>query len=64
MSTPQENLLQHFRLVTLLKIVLKKRGTGIKVSLFKRDLEGSKTFDTEKRTFQTSSKYYDSIIKI
>jgi len=35
---------------------LKKGGTGIKVSLFKGDLEGSKTFDTEKRTFQTSSK--------
>ncbi|QLE51415.1 hypothetical protein FD724_27280 [Nostoc sp. C057] len=35
--------------------LLKKQGTGIKVSLFKGDLEGSKTFDTEKRTFQTSS---------
>jgi hypothetical protein len=35
---------------------LKKGGTGIKVSLFKGDLEGSKTFDTDKRIFQTSSK--------
>ncbi len=34
---------------------LKKGGTGIKVSLFKGDLEGSKTFDTDKRTFQTCS---------
>ncbi|MBG1271246.1 hypothetical protein F8S12_35215 [Nostoc sp. WHI] len=36
----------------------RKNGTGIKVSLFKGDLEGSKTFDTDKRTFQTSSKAY------
>jgi hypothetical protein len=35
---------------------LKKGGTRIKVSLFKGDLEGSTTFDTNKRTFQTSSK--------
>ena len=35
---------------------LKKGGTVIKVSLFKGDLEGSKTFDTDKRTSQTSSK--------
>jgi len=35
---------------------LKKGGTGIKVPLFKGDLEGSKTCDTDKRTFQTSSK--------
>jgi hypothetical protein len=34
---------------------LKKGGTGIKVSLFKGDLEGSKTFDADKRTFQTTS---------
>ncbi len=34
---------------------LKKGGTGITVSLFKGDLEGSKTFDPNKRTFQTSS---------
>ncbi|MBD6620735.1 hypothetical protein FNW02_34500 [Komarekiella sp. 'clone 1'] len=34
---------------------LKKGGTGIKVPLFKGDLEGSRTFDTDKRTFQTSS---------
>jgi hypothetical protein len=34
---------------------LKKGGTGIKVSLFKGDLEGSKTFDADKRIFQTSS---------
>ncbi|MCC5663323.1 hypothetical protein LC653_05090 [Nostoc sp. CHAB 5784] len=35
---------------------LKKGGTGVKVPLFKGDLGGSKTFDTNKRTFQTSSK--------
>ncbi|YAG14639.1 hypothetical protein NSTC745_03984 [Nostoc sp. DSM 114161] len=32
-----------------------KVGTGIKVSLKKGDLEGSKTFDTNKIIFQTSS---------
>ena len=36
-------------------LTLKKGGTVIKVSLFKGDLAGSKTFDTDKRTFQTSS---------
>jgi hypothetical protein len=34
---------------------LKKGGNRIKVSLFKGDLEGYKTFETDKRTFQTSS---------
>ncbi|MBG1261292.1 hypothetical protein F8S20_20330 [Nostoc sp. BAE] len=34
---------------------LKKGGTGVKVPLFKGDLGGSKTFDTNNRTFQTSS---------
>ena len=34
---------------------LKKGGTVIKVSLFQGDLAGSKTFETDKRTFQTSS---------
>jgi hypothetical protein len=35
---------------------LKKGGTGIKVPLSKGDLGGSRTFYTDKRTFQTSSK--------
>jgi hypothetical protein len=35
--------------------LLEKGGTGIKVSLFKGDLEGSKTFDTDKRTSQITS---------
>jgi hypothetical protein len=34
---------------------LKKGETRIKVSHLSGDLEGSKTFDTDKRTFQTSS---------
>jgi len=32
-----------------------KGGNRIKVPLFKGDLGGSKIFDTDKRTFQTSS---------
>jgi hypothetical protein len=36
---------------------LKKGGTEIKVPLKKGDLGGSKIFDTDKRTFQTSSNY-------
>jgi hypothetical protein len=35
---------------------LKKGGNRIKFSLFKGVLEGSKTFDTDKRTFPTTSK--------
>ncbi|BAY25882.1 hypothetical protein NIES2100_56900 [Calothrix sp. NIES-2100] len=34
--------------------LLFKGGSGIKVSLFKGDLEGYKTFDSDKTTFQTS----------
>ncbi|QLE51409.1 hypothetical protein FD724_27250 [Nostoc sp. C057] len=41
---------------------LKKGGTGIKVPLLKGDLGGSKIFDADKRTFQTSSKL-SSLIK-
>jgi hypothetical protein len=42
--------------------LLKKGGTGIKVPLKKADLGGSKIFDTDKGTFQTSSKTIDQII--
>jgi hypothetical protein len=34
---------------------LKKEGIGITVSLFKGDLDGYKTFDTNKRNFYTFS---------
>ncbi|QLE48776.1 hypothetical protein FD724_12050 [Nostoc sp. C057] len=37
---------------------LKRGEPGVKVPLFKGDLGGSKRFFTEKRTFQTSSKYF------
>lgn len=33
----------------------KKGGTGIKVPLYKGNLGGFRTFDTDKRTFKTSS---------
>ncbi|QLE40818.1 hypothetical protein FD723_10335 [Nostoc sp. C052] len=35
---------------------VKKGGTGIKIPVLNGDLGGSKIFDTDKRTFQTSSK--------
>ncbi|MHC5772174.1 MAG: TonB-dependent receptor plug domain-containing protein, partial [Nostoc sp.] len=59
-SITAENVFEKFFAVTSDTSIspltpLKKRVAEIKVSLFKGDLEGSKTFDTDKRTFQTSS---------
>ncbi|ODH00126.1 hypothetical protein A4S05_34635 [Nostoc sp. KVJ20] len=52
-----ERLFEKFSAVTLstFRSPLKKGVTGIKVPLKKGDLGGSKVFDTDKRTFQTSS---------
>jgi hypothetical protein len=43
---------------------LKKAGNEIKVYLDKGDLEVSKTFDTDKKTFQTSSEFDYTLTKI